>query len=159
MTIFRAAVIGLLFLLASIAHAANGVLYRCAGANAAVSIQSEPCPQGTTQVWKHDTIPDPALTSEQLAAAEARRQKDTEAARTLSLMAGTTRETPPVPVAPPPPVIATPVIAEPPKGPCRTAHELADSIRDKPWLEMTDNQLRRLDDWIAQQCADPPTDR
>ncbi|KFN43645.1 DUF4124 domain-containing protein [Arenimonas oryziterrae] len=135
-------------------EAAPGALYKCTDANGVTSIQSDRCPKGSVQVWKRESVPDPQPTPEQLQQAEARRAKESADARSLSIMAGTTRETPP-PAPPPPPVVVAPVVPEgPPKGPCRTAHELEQSIRDKPWLEMRDDQLRRLNDWVVKQCTD-----
>ena len=64
-------------------------LYRCEDGKGAVSIQSEPCPKGMTQVWKRETAPDPEPTPEaraaQAAAAEAEVQRQEEAARLARL--------------------------------------------------------------------------
>lgn len=134
-----------------------GDLYKCEDAKGAVTIGSDKCPPGSKQVWKRDAAPDAPLTPEEEARAAARRAQDRENARALSLMAGTT----PVPAAPaaaPAPAAptsaapaATPVV----EGPCRKAHALASGIRANPWLEMRDDQMRRLDAWVAAQCADP----
>jgi len=136
-------------------------LYRCVAADGAESIQSDPCPKGSKQVWKRDATPQTEPSPEQVAALKARREREAADAQALARTAGTLRDPapppPPVPVAP----VATPVDApaEAPKGPCRRAHELADAIRGKEWLEMRDDQLRRLDDWVAGQCQPPPEEQ
>lgn len=133
-------------------------LYRCVAADGAESIQSDPCPKGSKQVWKRDATPQTEPTPEQVAAQLARREREAADAQALARMAGTLRE--PAPPPPPAPVapVATPVESTPeiPKGPCRRAHEFADAVRGKDWLEMRDDQLRRLDDWVAGQCQPPP---
>ncbi len=158
MTIFRVVACGLIVLPATIAFAGDGTLYKCVDAKGAVSILSEHCPAGSTQAWKRGAAPDPALTPEQAAAAQARRLKDAEDARALSEMAGTTRKapapTPPVPVAAP--VVSAPAADPPPKSDCRKAHELADAIGGMDWLALREEQLQRLGDWVVRQCADPP---
>jgi len=149
---------GLLLSLFAASPAWSSSLYRCVAADGAESIQSDPCPKGSKQVWKRDATPQTAPTPEQVAALQARREREAADAQALARMAGTSREVPPpAPVAPVVPV-ATPVESAPemPKGPCRRAHEFADAVRGKDWLEMRDDQLRRLDDWVAGQCQPPP---
>lgn len=149
-----------LFLLSAFSSPAwSSSLYRCLGADGNESIQSEPCPKGSKQVWKRDATPQADLTPEQIATLQARRDREAADARALARTAGTLRETPPV-AAPPPPV-AAPVVETPesPKGPCRRAHEFADAVRAKDWLEMRDDQLRRMDDWVAGQCQPPPEEK
>lgn len=159
MTIFRVVACGLIVMPSAIALAGDGTLYKCIDAKGAVSILSEHCPAGTTQVWKRGAAPDPAPSPEQEAAAQARRLKDAEDARALSEMAGTTRKAPvpapaPAPVAAP--VASAPAAGPPPKSDCRKAHELADAIGGLEWLALREDQLRRLGDWVVRQCADPP---
>lgn len=158
MTIFRVVACGLIVLPSAIAFAGDGTLYKCVDAKGAISILSEHCPANTTQVWKRDAAPDPAPTPEQAAATQARRLKDAEDARALSEMAGTTRKAP-APVNPAPvaaPVVSAPAADPPPKSDCRKAHELADAIAGMDWLALREEQLQRLGDWVARQCADPP---
>lgn len=144
-------------LLALTAPALAGDLYKCEGDKGAVTISSSPCPPGTKQVWRRDATPDTALTPEQEAQAEQRRIRDRDDARALSLMAGTSKLEPaPAPTpAPAPAAQAEPEAAPAIEGPCRKAHALADGIRANPWLEMRDDQMRRLDAWVAAQCRDP----
>jgi Domain of unknown function (DUF4124) len=135
------------------AHAAT--LYKCVGASGLESIQSDPCRKGETQLWKRDATPEAPLSPEQAAALQARRDRESADARAMSEVAGTSRAPAPV-VAPPPP--APPVVApvaETPKGPCRRAHEFSVQVRSNDWLDMRDDQLRRLDSWVAEQCRDP----
>lgn len=158
MTTSRAALVLAVLLLTPVgAHAAT--LYKCVSATGMDSIQSDPCPKGATQVWKRDATPELPPTPEQMAAQLARRDREAADARALSQVAGTARRDP-VAAAPPPPVPveATPVV-DAPKGPCRRAHEFATDVRAKEWLEMRDDQLRRLDDWVAGQCRDPEETR
>ena len=136
--------------------AAAETLYKCQSANGETSVQSKPCPKGSTQVWRRDATPDPVPTPEQLQAAEQRRQQDTQNAKALSVIAGTAPpEAEPAP-PPPPPKPPEPVADDNrPKGPCRRAHEFADAIRaNNAWLEMRDDQLFRLDGWVAEQCRE-----
>lgn len=157
MTIFRVVACCLIFLPAAVAFAGDGTLYKCVDAKGAVSILSEQCPTGSTQVWKRGAAPDPALTPEQAAAAEARRLKDAADARALSEMAGTTRKVQPAAVPAPvvAPVASAPAADGPPKSDCRKAHELSDAMRALDWLALREEQLQRLGDWVVRQCADP----
>jgi len=158
-----------IFLLASLllgaaVDADASTLYKCTAASGLDTIQSSPCPKGSTQVWKRDSTPDPGLTPTQASQLEARQQKEAQDAHALSVLAGTTPvdrpPPPPAPPAPPPPAKPARETSEAPiypKGPCRLAHEFADAIRDhdKDFLEMRQDQLARLDRWVENQCRDP----
>jgi hypothetical protein len=135
------------------AHAAT--LYKCVGASGLESIQSDPCRKGETQVWKRDATPEAPLSPEQAAALQARRDREAADARAMSEIAGTSRVPAPVVAAPPAPPVVAPPVAEMPKGPCRRAREFSDQVRGNSWLDMRDDQLRRLDNWVAEQCRDP----
>lgn len=153
----------LLMLFAFATPTAASSLYRCVGADGSESIQSQACPKGSKQVWKRDATPQAEPTPEQVASQQARREREAADARELARLAGTLRVDAPPPAAPPPTPAPAPVpaveTAEMPKGPCRRAHEFSDAVRDKAWLEMRDDQLRRLDDWVAGQCRPPPEER
>src|SRR5687767_5673147 len=56
-----------LVLFAVAAPAAAESLYKC-DTDGAVTIQSEPCPRGSTQVWKRDVTPEAGPTPEEIAA-------------------------------------------------------------------------------------------
>lgn len=146
----RPLLLSVLLASAPLVHA--GELYKCEGEKGAITISSEKCPPGSKQIWKRDATPDAPLTPEQQAQDAAKRAEDRENARALSIMAGTSA---PPPTAPPPAASASVPAAPVIEGPCRKAHALADGIRANPWLDMRDDQMRRLDAWVAAQCADP----
>ncbi len=153
----------LLMLLTLATPATASSLYRCVGADGSESIQSQACPKGSKQVWKRDATPQAEPTPEQVASQQARREREAADARELARLAGTLRVEAPPPAAPPPTPAPAPApaveTAEMPKGPCRRAHEFSDAVRGKAWLEMRDDQLRRLEDWVAGQCQPPPEER
>ncbi len=151
----------LAILLFATTGAQAATLYKCVSATGLESIQSDPCAKGATQVWKRDATPEPLPTPEQMAALQARRDRESADARMMSQVAGTSRMEAPVvaPAPPPPPPIAIAPAPEQPKGPCRRANEFATDLRAKDWLEMRDDQLRRLSDWVATQCRDPEETR
>ena len=159
MTFPRAAASPLVLLLATTGVQA-ATLYKCVSASGLESIQSDPCAKGATQVWKRDATPEPLPTPEQAAALQARRDRESADARLMSQVAGTSRIEAPAlaPALPPPPVAIAPA-AEQPKGPCRRANEFAADLRAKDWLDMRDDQLRRLSDWVTTQCREPEETR
>lgn len=159
MTISRAAAVLIVLLFATPAAQA-ATLYKCVSPSGLESIQSDPCPKGATLVWKRDATPEPLPTPEQAAALQARRDRESADARLMSQVAGTSRLEAPVaaPAPPPPPVVSKPSV-DVPKGPCRLANEFSADLRAKPWLEMRDDQLRRLSDWVATQCREPEETR
>lgn len=132
-------------------------LYKCTDAAGAVSIQSNPCPKGSTQVWKREATPDPEPTPEQLAAraalaeAEAQRaaeqERQAEAAR---LAEEAEREAEAKRLAD-----EAAGIRPERKSECTLAHDFADAVAAKPWLELGDFQQRRLREWVIEQCRDP----
>lgn len=132
-------------------------LYKCEGEKGAVSIQSEPCPKGMTQVWKRDTAPDPEPTPEQqaaqAAAAEAEAARAAEAARLANLERlaerlereeQARRE-----------ATAAPAERPPTKSECTLAHEFQDATQGMPWLELTQTQRERIRSWVIRTCRDP----
>lgn len=130
--------------------AAAADLYKCSDANGVVSIQSRACATGSTEVWKRGADPEPALSPEQAAQAEAKQERNARDARTLSQAAGTTPRDAPYK----PDVIERPEPVDDgvAKGPCRRAHDLARDIRALALLEMRSDQLYRLDEWVVKQC-------
>lgn len=144
-----------LLLLAPLAQAES--LYKCTDAKGAVSIQSEPCSRGSTQVWKRDAVPEAGPTPEELAAraqlaqaqadeaaqaarlaeqqrlaAQARRDEETRAR--LEEAAGRIPER---------------------KSECTLAHDFSDAAAAKPWLELTQAQSERIKRWVVDTCRDP----
>lgn len=144
----------LALLLAPAAQAES--LYKCSGEKGAVSIQSEPCPKGMTQVWKRDTAPDPEPTPEeraaQAAAAEAEAARAAEAARLANLerlAERLEREQQALKAA------EAPAERPPTKSECTRAHDFQDATRDMPWLELTQSQRERIRSWVIRTCRDP----
>ncbi len=149
--------------------ASKNLLYKCVDAAGVVSIQSVACPAGSTQVWKRDATPEPALTPEQKAQLEAKNLRDEQNVREqLEIVDRKTRPVaPPVaeataPAPAPAPGDAAPAAGEPPKeaaesDACVAAQTFAGSIRDKAWLGLTEDQVRRLYSWVAEQCKAPST--
>ena len=74
--IARPALLAALLLVSQLAGAE--ALYKCTDAKGFVSIQSEACPKGSTQVWKREATPDPAPSPEELAARAALAQAEAE---------------------------------------------------------------------------------
>jgi hypothetical protein len=146
-----------LALLVVSAPAFAGTLYRCTDAQGAVSIQSDPCPRGSTQDWKREAAPEPGPSPEELAAraalaqAEAERvaeqarlaeeQRLLEQARREEAVRQATRET----------------SSEPParKSECTLAHEFSDAAAAKPWLALTQSQRESIRSWVIATCRDP----
>jgi hypothetical protein len=129
----------------------SGALYKCVTAAGVISIQSDACPAGTTQAWRRDATPEPAPTPEQAAQVEAKRQRDQELVRDLSEQLD--KKLKPSAPEPPPAAAAPPPV---PADPCHAAQAFADSVREKEWLGLSDDQVQRLYAWVAEQCKAPP---
>lgn len=149
-------------------------LYKCVDAAAVTSIQSSPCPAGSTTVWKRDAPPE-VSTPEGNAQAEARRQRDQQTVRELSQQVERIQKAAEASAAPPdaspaPAASAAPTAptgdaavaaaaAAPTPNPdlqaCRDAQAFADAVREKEWLGLSDDQVRRLFGWVAIQCKVP----
>lgn len=131
-------------------------LYKC-DTDGAVTIQSEPCPRGSTQVWKRDVTPEQGPSAEELsaraalAAAEAQRLAEqsrlAEQARIDDLVrrddearARAAESTGRIP---------------PRKSECTLAHEFADAANAKEWLNLSETQRARLRTWVIEECRDP----
>lgn len=151
------------------AFAANkNLLYKCVDAAGVVSIQSEACPKGSTQAWKRDATPEPALTPEQAAQIEAKTRRDQQTVRE-QLEIVDRKLQPPAPAAAPEPAAKAadePASApgEPAKelggvDPCEAAQQFAGSVREKSWLALTEEQTRNLYSWVAEQCKSSPKAR
>ena len=146
----------------------KNMLYKCVDATGVVSIQSEPCPKGSTQAWKRDATPEPPLTAEQAAQIEAKTRRDQQTVRE-QLEIVDRKLQPPAPAAVPEPAAkaadeAASVPGEPAReavgvDPCEAAQEFAGSVRDKAWLALTEEQTRHLYSWVAEQCKSSPTAR
>ncbi len=131
----------------------ENVLYKCVDATGKVSIQSDPCPSGSTLAWRRVAPSEPAPTASQQAQAEARILRDQQTVRELSeVVDKKLREaTAPAPTdaaAAAVPAGAAPIAIDP----CQEAQAFAISVREKSWLGLTDDQTRRLYTWVAEQC-------
>lgn len=140
-----------LCLLVLAAPAAAESLYKCEGPGDAVSIQSDPCPAGTTQAWKRDATPEPGPSAEELAAraalAEAQALEAAEAARLAELQvqaeqARLARE-----------AQAKEEKKQRTKSECTQAHEFQDAALAKDFLRLTEAQQAELRAWVVAQCA------
>lgn len=136
------------------------VLYKCVDKGGVTSIQSTACPAGSTTSWRRDATPDAPPTPEQAAQADARRLRDQQAVRDLSAQVDRrlrdAKESkalaPKDEDLPPPPEAATP---NPDLQACQDAQTFANQVRDKDWLGLSEEQVRRLYGWVAQQCKVP----
>ena len=133
-------------------------LYKCTDAKGSVSIQSEACSKGSTQVWKREATPDPAPSPEALAAraalaeAEAARIADATRLAQDRRMAAQARidEDKRLREA-----VADAVTPPPRKSECTKAHDFNDLARQLAWLELTQLQRERMQRWVIEQCRDP----
>lgn len=139
------------------ALAGENALYKCVSVGGVVSIQSDRCPSGSTQAWRRDATPEPTPTPEQAAQAEAKRQRDQQTVRELS--EGLEKKLQPVPSAPATPVATaaapSPASEQAAIDACQAAQTFASSIREKEWLGLTEDQIRRLYTWVSEQCKTP----
>lgn len=142
--------------------AEKNLLYKCVDAAGVTSIQSVACPSGSTQVWARDATPEPELTPEQAALAEAKLRRDQQTVREQveivdrKMQALAAAKNPPeaaAPAAPEPAELVAPTGEE--NDACTSAQIFAASFRDKQWLGLTDEQVRRLYVWVAEQCKSP----
>lgn len=138
------------------------VLYKCIDKTGVVSIQSSACPAGATTSWRRDATPEAPPTPEQSAQAEAKRLRDQQSVRDLSAQlerrlkeeqdAKLVAPADESPAPPPAPAIPTP---NPDLQACQDAQEFANQVRGKDWLGLSEEQVRRLYAWVAQQCKVP----
>lgn len=124
-------------------------LFKCVDAAGVTSIQSEPCAQGSTVVWRRSATPEPKPTPDQAAQVEAKRLRDMQTVRELSeIVERRSRPQPPELSAGEKPAAteAKPLTA------CESAMEFSASVRDKQWLALSDDQMQRIYRWVAEQC-------
>ncbi|MBW8367038.1 MAG: DUF4124 domain-containing protein [Arenimonas sp.] len=137
--------------------AAAQALYKCSDPQGLVSIQSEPCAKGSSEVWKREAAPDPEPSPEELAAraalAQAEAQRIAETARLAeqqrleaqARIADEMRLRDAVASAVPPPR----------KSECTKAHDFNDLALQLPWLELTQAQREGIKRWVVLTCRDP----
>ena len=137
----------------SVSAADKSALFKCVDPTGVTSIQSEPCPKGSTQAWRRDASPERPPTPDQAAQAEAKRLRDQQTVRELSeIVERRSRPAPPEPVLEEKPKVEA---AKPPTA-CEAAQEFSASVRDKQWLALTDEQMQRIFRWVTEQCKLTP---
>ena len=160
MTLFRTCFAALVLLASMPAGAQKAELFKCEDPAGVISIQSDPCAKGSTQVWRRDATPEAAPSAEQAAEAQARRERQQREVRQLSetvkSQLAESTGTAPAPPAEPEPAAATAPAAPPPVDPCVAAADFAAQLRAKVWLELSEEQLRRLYGWVNEQCKAAP---
>jgi len=133
-------------------------LYKCTDPSGAVSIQSEPCAKGSTQVWKREATPDPAPSPEELAARAALAQAEAERTAETARLAEERRQAARARVDEDKRLreaVADAVVPPPRKSECTKAHDFNDLAAQLAWLELTQQQRERLKRWVVEQCRDP----
>jgi len=150
------------------------VLHKCVDAKGVTSIQAKPCAKGTTEVWARPAQTEPKPTAADLAAArerEARAQKEVlaqseELQRRLQPQVAPAPPATPVPGShlagatnPPEGSQLAPLRVEEPPMPqavtinnCQAAQAFAGAVREKSWIGLTDDQMKRIYGWVSDQC-------
>lgn len=150
-----------LVLLALVPAVRAEALYKCTDPKGAVSIQSEACPKGSTQVWRREATPDPGPTPEELSARVAMAQVDAdraaEAARQAeqARLADQARRTEEALLRAA--KAAEAAGSQPPvrKSECTQAHDFSDAAAAKPWLDLNQAQREAIKRWVVETCRDP----
>jgi len=149
------------------------VLHKCVDAKGVTSIQANPCAKGSTEVWVRDAQTEPKQTQAEVDAARAREARNQAAVREQSaeLQKRLQPQVAPPPVTPQPgshlagatnPVegsqLAPAPVEEPPlpqavaPNNCQAAQNFATAVREKTWIGLTDDQLKRIYGWVTDQC-------
>jgi hypothetical protein len=136
--------------------AAAEPLYKC-DAGGAVTIQSEPCPKGATQIWVRDVTPEPGPTPEDIAARAALAQAEAQRLAEQARLAQQSRIDDLVRRDDELRARAAEAAGRVPerKSDCTLAHEFADAAYAKDWLNLSETQRDRLRRWVVEQCKDP----
>ena len=144
-------------LLLAPSFAAAEALYKCTDPQGAVSIQSEPCAKGSTQVWKREATPDPAPSPEELAARAALAQAEAERIAETARLAEQRRLEAQARVEDDKRLRDAVASAVPPprRSECTQAHDFNDTATRLEWLELTQQQRERIKRWVVDQCRDP----
>jgi hypothetical protein len=134
----------------------KNLLFKCQDAKGAISIQSSTCAKGSTEVWRRDATAEPPPTPQQQAQAEAKRLHDQQTVRELSEQVE--RRLAPKPEPAPGAAAEKKADAETPAAPdrCAQAQDFAAQLRDKQWLALSEDQVRRLYAWVSEQCKPVP---
>ena len=152
------------------------VLHKCVDAKGVTSIQAAACPKGTTEVWARDAQTEPKQTAAEAAAAREREARNraqvvVESAELQRRMAPQVAPAPPASPAPgshlagatnpPEGSQMAPVAVQEPAVPqqatsCQAAQAFSTAIREKSWIGLNDDQLRRIYAWVGEQCRVQP---
>lgn len=157
----RGIVCCLVLLAAPAAFAEKNLLYKCVSVAGVTSIQSVPCPKGSTEAWHRDATPEPPPTPEQVAQAEAKLQRDQREVRELSeivdkrVKASLEPNAPETQADPAANASAAAAAEQASVDACQSAQAFAGSLREQAWLGLTEEQTRRLYTWVAEQCKAP----
>ena len=167
---------GALLLPGAAAAEESKVLYKCVDAKGTAAIQAKPCAKGTTEVWKRDAQTEPKQTAAEAAAAREREARNMQVVKeqTAELQARTAPVVAPAPPQMPPEGSHLAGATNPPEGSmraptpvqeppqtqlpmtgvnnCQAAQAFATSIREKQWIGLNDDQMRRIFGWVADQC-------
>ena len=153
---------------------ATEVLHKCVDAKGVTSIQANPCPKTSTEVWKRDAQTEPKQTPADIAAA---REREARARQEVIVQSEELQRKLDAQVAPAPPASPTPgshlagstnpregsqlapvAVEEPPMPQavtvdnCQAAQAFATAVREKTWIGLTDDQMKRVFGWVADQC-------
>jgi hypothetical protein len=152
------------------------MLYKCVDAKGITSIQSKPCPKGSTEAWARAAEETRAPTASEIAAQQAREAHNQQQVQELSaeVQRRVQEQTPPPRVEPPPgshlagatnpregsqlaPVQPASAEDVPPPSAmainnCQAAQAFASAVREKTWIGLTDDQTQRIYGWVADQC-------
>ena len=132
-------------------------LYKCTSPAGAVSIQSEPCPKGSSEVWKREATPDPAPSPEEMAARTALAQAEADRMAETARLAELRRLDAQARIDDEKRLREAVASAVPPprKSECTKAHDFNDQAAALPWLDLNQAQREAIKRWVVQQCRDP----
>lgn len=128
-------------------------LYKCTDEKGAVAIQSDPCPKGSTQVWKREVVREPEPSPEELAARAELARAEAERAANQARLAELERQDAQARRADAARAAAGDATRR--KSECRLAHEFNDQALAFPRLQLTERQKAVLKEWVVEQCRDP----
>jgi hypothetical protein len=157
------------------------VLHKCVDAKGITSIQANTCAKGSTEVWARPAQTEPKPTQAEIDAARARDAHNQQVVREQADELQRRLAPPAQPqVAPAPPSFPAegshlagatnpkegsqraPVAAQEPEdvpqpnavapNNCQAAQDFATAVREKSWIGLTDDQMRRIFGWVSDQC-------
>ncbi len=137
--------------------AAAEALYKCTDPQGAVSIQSEPCAKGSSEVWKREATPDPEPSQEEWAARTALAQAEAQRIAETARLAEQRRLDAQARIDDDKRLREAVASAVPPprKSECTKAHDFNDLAGQLAWLELTQAQREGIKRWVVVTCRDP----